>query len=318
MRFRCVGRVRVFLTRLNWTTHGSDQLDLVYKRSQEPYLTTPRIFNFKMLIRKICPPKEPKEQPSRGLGPVTLPQEVVYEITSYIFDIKTLCSCSLTCYLWYLATVPRLHYSLTTSIEDFFERTEWPTPLQESYNLELLPFVKRFSIITTDFTPEQFGGCNLDYFSALDSLQELRIDCLQLSSFIPNIQQYFGHFSQTLLSLTLSEPKASYRQILYFTGHFKNLQDFKLSNFRPAKEDETTASLTLDPPFTPPLRGWLTLHLVGEGLVDEMITLYGRLHFRRVELLRVKNARQVLEACAETLETLKLHEGCIVGEYFFG
>ena len=117
-------------------------------------------------------------------------------------------ACSTTCYSWYIAAAPYLHHSLTTDEHNFNShptdrKYSWPRPLQKSYNLGLLPLVKRFRIrmakdYYSEFTPKWLGRCTLRYFCALSNLQELGIDYLQVPSFMPDIQRCFGHFSPTL------------------------------------------------------------------------------------------------------------------------
>ena len=256
---------------------------------------------------------------------VELPEDLVCEIISHVNDIKDLLSCSKTCHLWRNLTLPRLHYSLTTFLGK--GRRQWPKPLQGLHELSLLGFVKRFGIRFFERSDPQFTfgrfdkEHNLPYFSALKNLRELRIDNLLLSSFMPNVEECFGHLAPTLQSLALSAPEASCRQVLYFVGTFKNLRDLKILRFTPTREYETTTSLPLSPLSQPPrLDGWLTLvQCEGEEFVDEMVTLYGGLRFRRVYLFYVQYTKRVLDECVETLETLQLGpdmDDC--SENFFG
>jgi hypothetical protein len=251
-----------------------------------------------------------------------LPQDLVETIISYfIYDTRTLLACSMTCYSWYIAAVPHLHHSLTTDGEVPFLKEvkyRWPRPLRESYKLGLLPLVKRFRIRLSPFhkfTPKCLGGSTLRYFSALTNLQELGIDYLQVSSFMPNIQRCFGHFAPTLRFLALREPRGSCRQILYFIGLFPSLQDLKLCYSSPTKELESETDADLIPPSTPPLRGRLTLTcFTWEELVEDMITIFGGLYFHYMDLYRVRCVRLLLGACAETLETLRLYSTDPYGE----
>jgi hypothetical protein len=261
----------------------------------------------------------PREAPTaRPPQIVELPQELVDQIVShFIYDKRTLLACSTTCYSWYIAAVPHLHHTLTT--DDEYDRHKggepclWPRPLRESYNLGLLPLVKQFRIRLgvsglNEFTPEKLDRHALSYFSALTNLQELGIDCLQVSDFMPNIQQCFGHFSPTLRFLALKEPKGSCREVLYFIGLFPNLQDLKLHYTVPRDEQESTLDATLVPLSIPPLQGRLTLTcFTREKLMKEMISLFGGLRFRQMDLFGVKCVQLLLNACAETLETLRLY-----------
>jgi hypothetical protein len=260
----------------------------------------------------------PEESTAHPSPLARLPQRLVTLIISHlIYDRRTLLACSATCYSWYITTAPHLHHTLTTD-NDYIgynpdKRYFWPRPLRRSYKLGLLPLVKRLRIRSGErgfhqFTPEQLGRRTLSYFSALTNLQELGIDYLQVSSFLPTIQRCFGHLSPTLRFLALREPKGSCRQILYFIGSFPNLQDLKLHYTVPRDEQENTADATLVPLSVPPLRGRLTLTcFTRERLVKEMISLFGGLRFRQMDLFGVKCVPLLLDACAETLETLRFY-----------
>ena len=134
----------------------------------------------------------------------------------------------------------------------------WPRPLKKSYELGLLPLVKRFRIRLEryyKFDPEQLTGRTMHCFSAFTNLKELGIDYLQVSSFMPNIRECFGHLSPTLRFLALQKPNGPCRQILYSTGLFPNLQDLKLLyDFTQGKQDNA-ADETLVPLSVPLLRG---------------------------------------------------------------
>jgi len=197
----------------------------------------------------------------------------------------------------------------------------WPKPLQKSYQLGLLPLIKRFRIRLRhddEFTPELLGNKHtLRYFSVLTNIQELGIDNLQVSSFMPNIRQCFGHFSPTLRFLALKEPRGSCRQILYFIGLFPNLQDLKLNYPLPKDEQESTADATLVPLSIPPLQGQLTLTcFTRESLMKDMMGFFGGLRFCHMDLFKVKCVQLLLDACAETLETLRLYPTDVYGEEF--
>jgi hypothetical protein len=257
------------------------------------------------------------EAPTAHPSPIAkLPQELVGLIISHFaHDTRTLLACSTTCYSWYIAAAPHLHHTLTTDNhclrDKSGEKCFWPRPLQNSYELGLLPLAKRFRIRYdhfSKFTPKQLEGRTLSYFSALTNLQELGIDHLQVSSFMPNIQQCFGHLSPTLRFLALQEPEGSCRQILYFIGLFPNLQDLKLNYSIPMDERESTADADLVPLSIPPLQGRLTVTcFTRERLMKEMISLFGGLRFRQMDLFGVMCVQLLLNECSETLETLRLY-----------
>lgn len=232
----------------------------------------------------------------------------------------------MTCHSWYKLSVPHLHHSLTAYGAPFHlwdKKHEWPKPLQKSYNLGLLPLVKRFRfrmaayLCHRKFTPQWLDSRTLRYFSALTSLQELGIDNLQIPGFMPDIRQYFGHFAPNLRFLALREPDGSCRQIIYFIGLFPNLQDLKICYPLPREEEEEESmdDSTLVPLFVPPLCGRLTLTcFTREKLMEDMITLFGGLRFRYMDLFRVRCVRLLLDTCAETLETLRFYPTDPYGE----
>ena len=238
-------------------------------------------------------------------------------ISHHVCDLTTLCVCSRTCYSWYIAAVPHLHHNLTT--DTISRKITWPSPLRNAHSLGLLPLVKqlRYRAFHDPFTPEKLGGWTLRYFSALMNLQELGIDELVIPDFMPNIQRYFGHFAPTLRLLALRKPIGSSREILYFIGLFPNLQDLRICYNRPYEEQEGTAGTDLVPLSVPPLCGRLMLVcFTKEKLVEDMITFFGGLRFRYMELFRVKGVRLLLGACAATLEGLKLYPNDPYGEEF--
>ena len=276
------------------------------------YRTKSKVGSLKAFFRRSSPIAE-------------LPVELMEEILScFADDIRTLLACSRTCRSWYIATVRHLHYSLTTSEESMDPKNKhwWPKPLKEMYEFDLLPLVKRFRIRIwchdSWFTPEWLDGRNLYYFSALRNLQELGIDYLALSNFMPDLRRYFGRLSPTLRFLALSHPYGTSREIVYFIGPFPNLQDLKLHYHVLRDTIEGPVDKTLVPLSSPPLRGRLTLTLfTREQIVKDMITLFGGLWFHHMDLFGVRCLPLLLEECAESLETLRLYPTDPYGEIFF-
>ena len=250
-----------------------------------------------------------------------LPQELVEMIISYfIYNTRTLLACSMTCRSWSIAAVPHLHHSLTTDEHSHGwvdRKYMWPKPLQKSYELGLLPLVKRFRVRIAYYPDVKFALDDhiMRYFSALTNLQELGIDHLHVSDFMSDIQRSFGHFAPTPRPPAPRAPKGSCWQILYFIGFFPNLQDLKICYKSLTEEQESTADAELVPLSVPPLHGQLTLTCFTRvKLVEDMIALFGGLRFRRMDLFRVRCTRLILGACAETLETLRLYPTDLCGE----
>ena len=274
-------------------------------------------------IRRMRSADGPRETPAtRRSSADRLPQEVVEMIIAQpIHDMQSLRVCSLTCFSWYIAAVPHLHHTLVTPAypcrpSEGEQRFFWSKPLRGMYKLGLLPLVKNLQIRAVksfpsgydDFSPIRFNRRILHHFSALTDVRELAIEYLDIPSFMPRLQRYFGHFLPSVRSLALGEPKGSHRQIIYFIGLFQDLEDLKLIYNWDTPQDEPADEPTLVPPFAPPLRGRLELkHLTRVEILKDMIDLFGGIRFRHMDLYNVNGTRLLLDACAQTLETLRLY-----------
>ena len=214
----------------------------------------------KQLFSKAASP----ETPTACSSLVTkLPLEIVEIIIAHlIYDTDSLLACSLTCYSWYIASVPHLHHTLSVRPGSWSlpQKFGWPTPLQNASRLGLLPLVKRFWVHATlscddRFSSKRFNRRILSQFSAMTNVRDLRIDNMDIPSFMPRVRRYFGHFLPTVRSLALGSPGGSRRQIIFFIGLFKHLEDLTLFNSTlEFWESEPTNDPALIPPFTPPLR----------------------------------------------------------------
>ena len=251
---------------------------------------------------------KPSTTPS---SPATrLPLELVEMIIAYlIYDTPSLRACTLTCYSWYIAAVPHLHYILIIS-DSWGQKFQWPNPLRHMHTLGLLPFVKTLWVSkfhNRAFSPKWFNRYTRHRFSALNNVQRLMMDYLDIPSFMPRIRQYFGHFMPTVEELCLENPIGSSRQIIYFIGLFERLESLNL-NYNRFDFEEPPDDLMLFPPFVPPLWGWLKLRSIRRvGVLKDMIDLFGGLRFHLMDLSDVDGMPLLLHACAETLETLQLN-----------
>ena len=240
------------------------------------------------------------------------------------YETTSLLACSLTCYSWHIATIPHLHHTLIlTTYDDYTDKKfVWPQPLRNMRKFGLLPLVKKFQVhgknhCADGFSPRLFNCHILRHFSALTNVQELGIDYLNTLKFMSRVRRYFGHFSLTVRSLALREPKGSRRQIIYFIGLFQHLEDLKLLYDRSDPQEEPVNDLRLIPPFAPSLDGQLTMtSFTRVELLKDMIDLFGGLRFRYMDLCNVDGMRLLLDTCAKTLETLRLHPADPRGEGF--
>ena len=228
------------------------------------------------------------------------------EILSYVCDIDTLRSCSLTCSSWYTTVKPLLCHFKRGDLRP----GECYQTLEELSKHGSLPLVKRFCVLA----PRSSHHNNLTTLnilvnlSSFDNLRELRIDDFRIPKFI-KIQETPIQLIPDLQSLVLVRPAASCRQILHFIGLFGNLQDFGLIDYSRIREDRITYTLK---PSLPPLRGWLALkwgHV--RTLVDLMINLRPGLHLTGVDLSAADPyvSQRIIDACARTIVTCQFSEG---------
>ena len=247
-----------------------------------------------------------------------LPLEVVeIIITHLIYDTHSLRACTQTCYSWYIVAVPHLHHTLITGIDCWGQNYRWPNPIKLIHTLGLLPLVEEFCVrqqVSSDhvgLSLKLFNRRTLHQFSALTNIRRLEIEYLDIPSFIPGIQQYFGHFSPTVEFLLLKQPRGSRRQIIYFIGLFQHLQSLSISYRRANAQDDPT----LVPLFIPPLRGILKMsNFPGVYFLKDMIDLFEGIRFHYVILYNMEGMQLLLGACAKTLEGLKLYPADPRGE----
>jgi len=131
---------------------------------------------------------------------------------------------------------------------------------------------------------------------------------LDIDRFIPGIERYFEQFSPTLRSITLWDPRCTPRQLSYFLSLFSNLDNVDIRRIRTYVSSATIHDTGLVPFSAPKFRGRLTLHeFPWAGTLKDLIASCGGLRFNYMDMKRVADCAPILlEACAETLETLRL------------
>lgn len=186
------------------------------------------------------------------------------------------------------------------------------SPLAALHKLGLLPLVKKVQFRSDKFNrawvvPKIFDPENLYYFSALVNLQDLTIAELDFPKFTSGIEEYFGRFSPTLRSIALIEPRATSQHLLDFLRLFPKLDDIKIVRHR----GTVGAQRTHDTPRTPiqgSLRGKLTLSgFKDPRLLEGIIATFGGMRFTVMDLDDVVGTQLLLDACSETLQTLRLY-----------
>jgi len=259
-----------------------------------------------------------RSQPAAGL-----PLELIEMIAAYsTYDKRSLRACTLTCYSWYIAVTPLLHQTLICPIysphKDSFRRPSLPFR-EEVFGLAPLVKTLWFRGNSTNRVALSLAwphSCHILLpLYQFTRVNQLRIDYLDIPSFLPYILGYPTYFLPAVRSLALKEPKGTRREIIYFIGLFQHLQDLKLLYSENGHQEEPAGDLTLTPHFVPPLQGSLTMrHSTGVGLLKDMLDLFGDFRFRRMDLFKVDGTGLLLGACAKTLESVTLDPSDPIGE----
>jgi len=259
----------------------------------------------------------PKTSATRPSPTAWLPLEILEMIIAHlVYDVPSLLACSLTCYSWRVVVAPHLLQTLTIMTSRWKNmRFVWPEPLEHMHRLGLLPSVRKLQVHESygtfhgpEFTPKRFDSRTLHRFFALTNVQDLEIDYLDIHKLTLRARRYFKNFLPTLRSLSLKEPKGSRRQLLYFIGLFQYLEDLTLRYRYHKLRPEPKRDPTLTPLFAPPLRGRLRMTSTSSvDLLKDMVHLFGGIRFRYLDLFNVEGVWLWIDACAETLETLRLY-----------
>ena len=245
----------------------------------------------------------------------SFPPEIVEMIIAHLkYDTATLKSCAATCFTWYRIAVPHVHRTLMLREWASSKFGNQPSnPLLSSFKYGLLPFVEQLDFRGTFApghwdVPAVFDSRNMRYFRAMVNLQELKIGDLDFSKFPVGLGKYLGHFAPTLRSVALSWPKGTRRQLLDFFMLFPKLENVGISRYPEGVRYEPLDNKPIVP-ISGVLRGTLTLKEFGDvELLKDMTVAFGGMGFTCMDLKNTPRAmRFVLDACADTLETLCIY-----------
>ena len=101
---------------------------------------------------------------------------------------------------------------------------------------------------------------------------------------------------------------------MFFIRQFPHLEDLELY-LSLVYALEKPGYWTLAPPFVHPSRGRLRISCTaGDGLAEAMVHAFGRVRFRHLDLFYTDGGQLLLDACADTLETLHLCATGLRGE----
>ena len=249
----------------------------------------------------------PPETHTAHVSTCHLPYEIMEVIVTHIArDFDTLKALPLTCRSRYMAVVPHLHHTLTLANPDELKA------LSELHQLGPMPLIWEIWVVqhcSTWLVPQAFSHGDLRYFSAFANVQTLTFEGTGNPCFMPGVEHHFQHFSPTLRSIAFYGSFCAPRQLPHFLSLFPNLDDITIWRVLVPPPNAITSDTEAVPFSRPRLGGRLVIR--DFNLVETwapLIASCGGLRFRHMDLCRVKGCAPILfEACAETLETLRLH-----------
>jgi len=263
------------------------------------------------------PPPLPMITYDKGLP--SLPGDVIHEIFS-LLDLESLKSCSLTGQAVSHSAKPFLHQKLHLTPRDrpglprepntpgnWNEFRGLPVLGQRDllqYTRHLSIFLGRNPLFPYDLQP------HTQWLRTLPNLRSIKTRWLDIPSFIPKMEEYFGAFLESLQSLELEYPRGDQKQILYFACQFPNLRNLRIKGTQDHIHSMRNGGPHFDINTIPPLDGILDLELntgsdKGAHLVlNELITL--PLKFRTLKLLGCSgtNSQLLVDTCAPSLECM--------------
>jgi len=240
-----------------------------------------------------------------------LPYEIVAAIIAHFeYDLRTLQACSLTCRSWYTVTASHLHPSPILARDRSRINLTQQKPLSELHELGLLDFLEKLRVkrlCKSWLISHAPNHPDIHHFFTLANVHTLKLEYVDIQSFIPGVEQYFKHFSPTLRSIALLSPRCTPRQLSHFLTLFLNLDNIEIQDAHTYILNKTIPDKELVPFSTPKLRGGLILRdFSWAETCTHLITFCGGLRFRYIRLpWNESYTRMLLEECAETLETVR-------------
>ena len=241
------------------------------------------------------------------------PYNIMVTIIAYLtHSSRTLKACSLTCRSWHIPTVPHLHRTLNLRERTPKSRGKLK-PLFKLHGLGLAPLVEEVRVtqqwLIADpwFVPRAFSHRDLCSFSAFANVQTLMFRGLVIDRFIPGIERYFEQFSPALRSITLWDPRCTPRQLSYFLSFFKPRQyrnpadsHIRIQCNHPRHRTRSVFGVEISGAFD------TSRISLGRNLEEPCCFVWWPTVRPYEHEKVVDHAPILLEACAKTLETLRL------------
>lgn len=190
--------------------------------------------------------------------------------------------------------------------------TQLELRLSKLHELGLAPPVKEIRVKQEPrggplFVCQVFAHCDFPSFANVHTLKLQELDVIFLCK--QRIENQLKRFPPTLRSVVMTNPRCTPRHLSHFLPLFPNLDDVEIRNSYTHVPNLNIDDTELVPFSGPKLGGRLVLF--NFGWVEtwaHLISSCGNPWFRHLDIrMSVSCAPVLLETCAETLETLRLH-----------
>ncbi|KAF9785499.1 hypothetical protein BJ322DRAFT_1108948 [Thelephora terrestris] len=265
-------------------------------------------------------------------GLPSLPDDIIHEIF-ILLDMESLKSCSLTGKAVSRSAKPFIHRTLYItprhrgSVRPSSTGGLFNVPRDWNYAFNGLPVLgergllqhTRHLSIFLDRNPifPHDLQVHIQHLRTFTNVRSFKTSWLDISSFLPRMEEYFGTFFGSLQSLELKESRGDHKQILYFICQFANLKNLRIQGVQPHVHSMRNGGPHFDITKFPPLDGVLDLEMF-PGAMDMGATLIlnhlstAPLKFRTLKLsaCTLDNSRLLVDACSPNLE-------CVVLEWHY-
>ena len=250
-----------------------------------------------------------------------LPPELVDDILGYLSDdLPTLKACSLTSKAmvcsarplirnWLFLASTQNRRSSTRSLKALLKRSKGRCDIFErlgaTHRQGLLRYTQHLVIRMgcLPHTPRPLHPYVL-YLRTIKNIRTLTVEALDIPTFMPTFDEYFGTFAKSLRSLDIGHTWDSESQLLWFISNFPSLEDLSIRSRYIVRSYPGTSPPA--PRTSPPFRGHLGLsHVMGSPSFCEALAKFpGGLNFTSLELTGCEEPAAIITACRLTLKTI--------------
>ena len=240
-------------------------------------------------------------------GGAWFPQEIVDQIVVYISDHRpTLFTCTHLSRTWCIAARTHLYRTFTFSDSAGFKAVD---DLQQMETIHLVHRV--VAIRRTNQTDPLLSPKALARLNVFTHLQELDFRYLDIGELILRLQKRCDILRSTIRTLTLRYPTGSVKRIVCFISLFSNLENLAVDSINRVVTDDSEVPVI---ECSVPLTGRLRLSGIWEQeFICDLASMRKQVRFHTVDLRFCREAQEIIDQCAGTMERLIWHSFGFIG-----